>query len=164
MTQSRGAEQSEAVAVAPPVDALVLPRAILGERLAAGVIAIVGAVLLGCALTLTPSSAGLGTHTQLGLPSCHFRVVTGHPCPSCGMTTAFASFVRGDIAAALSAQVLGTVLAAATLLATLGGAVQAVTGVNLGLVTGRIFLRKSIWVYVFVALALGSWALKAWTS
>src|SRR5438132_6029980 len=37
----------------------------------------------------------LETHMQLGLPPCNFRILTGLPCPSCGMTTSFALLVRG---------------------------------------------------------------------
>ena len=47
------------------------------------------AVLVVAAL-LTPSPIGHSTHTQLGLPPCGFLVMTGLPCPGCGMTTAFA--------------------------------------------------------------------------
>src|SRR5436190_1772061 len=36
------------------------------------------------------------THTQLGLPPCQFKAVTGIACPSCGMTTSFALLMRGD--------------------------------------------------------------------
>jgi hypothetical protein len=32
----------------------------------------------------------MATHTQLGMPPCNFVVLTGKPCPSCGMTTSFA--------------------------------------------------------------------------
>lgn len=38
---------------------------------------------------LTPDPSGHGTHTQLGLPPCGFLVITGCPCPGCGLTTAF---------------------------------------------------------------------------
>jgi hypothetical protein len=52
--------------------------------------------LLGVARGLEPDPRGFGTHTQLGLAPCAFAVLTGRPCPSCGMTTAFAWFARGD--------------------------------------------------------------------
>lgn len=141
-----------------------LGQADLGSRLAAGAVALIAWVILLVAAALTPSADGHGTHEQLGLPPCHFQVVTGYPCPSCGMTTSFASFVRGDLAAALHAQVFGTVLAAITLLAALGGTLMAVTGVNLGMIPARIFLDRTLWIFVLVGLALSSWALKAFAA
>jgi hypothetical protein len=52
------------------------------------------------------------THTQLGLPECNFMKLTKLPCPSCGMSTSFALFVRGDLWNSLSANAVGTTLAA----------------------------------------------------
>ena len=51
------------------------------------------------------------THRQLGLPECTFKEKTGMPCPSCGMTTSFALFVRGDLWDSLKANWVGTILA-----------------------------------------------------
>jgi hypothetical protein len=51
------------------------------------------------------------THLQLGLPPCTFRVVTGIPCPSCGMTTSFALLMHGDLANSLRANAVGTLMA-----------------------------------------------------
>src|SRR5262249_29719492 len=48
---------------------------------------------------------------QLGLPPCSFKVITGMPCPSCGMTTSFALFVRGDLWDSVQANFAGTFLA-----------------------------------------------------
>lgn len=59
---------------------------------------------------LSPSAEGHGTHRQLGLPPCGFLTVTGYPCPSCGLTTSFAYFVRGNVLDSLRAQPFGTVL------------------------------------------------------
>src|SRR3954447_18121509 len=53
------------------------------------------AAVLGVARCLEPDPRGYGTHTQLGLYPCMFAQVTGSPCPSCGMMTSFAWFVRG---------------------------------------------------------------------
>ena len=62
---------------------------------------------------LEPSPSGSGTHTQLGLPPCPFATVTGRPCPSCGMTTAFAWFVRGRFGRSWGANPAGMWLASA---------------------------------------------------
>jgi hypothetical protein len=56
------------------------------------------------------------THQQLGLPPCSFYTLTTVPCPSCGMTTSFALFVRGDLLNSLRANAAGTLLAVLCLL------------------------------------------------
>ncbi|MDD4892131.1 MAG: DUF2752 domain-containing protein [Phycisphaerae bacterium] len=124
--------------------------------LAAGVLALAG--------SLTPAPSGHGTHTQLGLSQCSAEMLLSRPCPSCGMTTAFAFFVRGDLAAALHAQVLGTILAATMLMAALGAATTVLTGVTFGPVLRRIFVERIAWLYLLVGLGLGSWALKAFVT
>jgi hypothetical protein len=55
-------------------------------------------VVLATAGRLTPDPRGYGTHEQLGRPPCAILKLTGRPCPTCGMTTSFAWFVRGDLA------------------------------------------------------------------
>ena len=59
------------------------------------------------AATLEPDPRGFGTHRQLGLPPCTFRLLFGTPCPSCGMTTSFAHFVRGQFSEAFRANSAG---------------------------------------------------------
>jgi hypothetical protein len=54
----------------------------------------------------------MASHQQLGLPPCTFSVVTGVPCPSCGMTTSFALLARGDVSNSARANWVGTLLAA----------------------------------------------------
>ena len=71
-------------------------------------------VFAGCfvvALCLSPDPRGYGTHQQLGLPPCTFRLMFGCPCPGCGMTTSFVHFVRGDLAASVRANAAGAVMA-----------------------------------------------------
>jgi hypothetical protein len=67
------------------------------------------------AIALDPYQGGKtwshGTHQQLGLLPCNFLVATGYPCPSCGMTTSFAFFTRGDIWHSMQANFVGTFLA-----------------------------------------------------
>ena len=67
------------------------------------------AVLITAAM-LTPSSAGHGTHTQLGLPPCGFLVYTGYPCPGCGLTTSFAHMIRLEVLGAFHANPFGILL------------------------------------------------------
>ena len=73
-------------------------------------------VVFGVACCLRPDPRGFGTHTQLGLPPCAFKVVTGNPCPTCGMTTSFAWFARGRLDRSWRANPAGSVLAPVSLL------------------------------------------------
>lgn len=62
------------------------------------------------ATQLTPAPEGMGTHQQLGLPPCGFLVVTGIPCPGCGLTTSFAHMIRGQFTGATYANPFGVML------------------------------------------------------
>lgn len=76
------------------------------------------ALLIGLVATagrLTPDPRGYGTHEQLGLPPCAILRLTGRPCPTCGMTTSFAWFVRGELARSWRANPAGPAAAAACL-------------------------------------------------
>lgn len=64
------------------------------------------------AVSLDPDPRGFGTHQRLGLPPCTFRIMFDVPCPSCGMTTSFAHFVRGQFLRSAQANVAGLLLAA----------------------------------------------------
>ena len=63
------------------------------------------------AVWLSPDSRGFGTHQQLGLPPCSFQQLFGVPCPSCGMTTSFSHFVRGQWILSAQSSVTAFVLA-----------------------------------------------------
>jgi hypothetical protein len=56
------------------------------------------------------------THVQLGLPPCSFRILTGVPCPACGLTTSFSLLVHGNVTGSFRANAAGAVLAAFCLL------------------------------------------------
>ncbi len=105
-----------------------LPK--LGGRsrlaLVLGMLGILG--LLGIASGLEPEPSGLGTHRQLGLPPCSFQVRTGQPCPTCGMTTAFAWMVRGRLWEAWRAQPAGCLLFPVMVLLALWMLVSAIQG------------------------------------
>jgi hypothetical protein len=114
---------------------------------------------MALARTLTPPEAGFGAHQQLGLGPCSFPVLFGLPCPTCGMTTAFAHFAQGHPLASFHAQPAGFLLAlcvTAAMLLGLGG-----------MLTGR--LRTPNWyrippgraAIVTAAVLLFGWMYKA---
>lgn len=76
-------------------------------------------ICFSIAARLTPSASGYGTHRQLGYPACLMPLLTGHPCPTCGMTTAFAYAIRGQLLSAFHAQPAGFALAFALFAAAL---------------------------------------------
>src|SRR5919112_1444615 len=86
----------------------------LVQRLSVGsrLVALACLAVLLTAATISPNPGGTSTHRQLGLAECQFLRASGIPCPSCGMTTSFAWFVRGNIPASLYIQPMGTLLAA----------------------------------------------------
>ncbi|HVU85954.1 MAG TPA: DUF2752 domain-containing protein [Pirellulales bacterium] len=84
--------------------------------------------LLAVAAGLQPSPTGLGTHEQLGLPPCTFRWLFGMRCPSCGMTTSWSHAVRGELTAALAANVGGALLAFGSIVAAPWCVVSAAAG------------------------------------
>src|SRR5262249_35932720 len=107
--------------VPPPVLAVEersrAPQRRLGlwVRLALVTIALGLVVVFAIAIRLNPNQGDRvwlsETHTQLGLPGCTFRKLTGLPCPSCGMSTSFAWLVRGNLWNSVRANFVGTLLA-----------------------------------------------------
>ncbi len=61
----------------------------------------------GIGLFLHADKHGHGTHQQLGLPPCPSVLLFDRPCPGCGLTTSWTSFLHGDIAASFKAHPLG---------------------------------------------------------
>jgi hypothetical protein len=98
----------------PRAATAAVPRAALGVR-GAALLVFVGCMgVLGIALYLRPDPRGIGTHEQLFRGPCGLLLTTGYPCPTCGMTTAFAYAVRGQWVRAFSAQPVGLLLCLAT--------------------------------------------------
>jgi hypothetical protein len=99
----------------------------------------------------------LETHRQLGLPPCNFRILTGLPCPSCGMTTSFALLVRGDLANSLRANAVGTLLALFCVAFIPWSLACALWGRTLFIVSLE---RTVMWIVItFVALLLIRWVI-----
>ena len=116
------------------------------------------ATVLGIAAKVHPDPTGLGTHKQLGFPPCSMVVLTGYPCPTCGMTTAFAHPGRGEVISAFAAHPGGLIFALATVVA---------FSVSLGvLLTGKVWtinwyrISPARFSVLIVLVLLGGWAFK----
>ncbi|MBX3442928.1 MAG: DUF2752 domain-containing protein [Planctomyces sp.] len=81
-------------------------------RAAAAVTGLAFAALLAVAASIQPDVRGYGSHEQLGMSPCGFQVMFQMPCPSCGATTSFAHFVRGEWRHAARANTAGFAFAA----------------------------------------------------
>src|SRR5262249_12530118 len=99
----------------------------------------------------------MGIHTQAGLPPCIFQLVTGVPCPSCGLTTSFALLVRGDVRNSVRANGVGTVLALFWLALIPWSLASAIARKYFVIMSAERALL--IAVALFVALLLGRWAI-----
>ena len=129
-----------------------------GADLKLRVIGLVSLLLMLLARLLSPSSTGVGTHQQLGLPTCPFLLMTGFPCPLCGITTSLSLAVRGEWHSALETQPFG-------LLVFLGGTILVMMGFSP--IRHRIDLknlihsrRGTIFVYTLTILFILSWCYK----
>jgi Protein of unknown function (DUF2752) len=114
--------------------------------------------LLGTAARLTPPAAGLGAHTQLGLSPCSFPMLFGIPCPTCGMTTSFAHFVRGNLITSFHTQPAGMLLAFSTLLLGMASIAVLLTGRMIELNWYRIPPGRV--AILLVAILLFGWGYK----
>lgn len=133
-------------------------RASGAARVGALALAIGAAVVLAIASSLDPSPKGHATHLALGLPPCGWVVSFGRPCPTCGMTTAFAHVADGQFLTAFITQPFGAVLACVTGIAGWGALHVAATGSMLGPAAGRLFSRRVVWS--LVAFFVASWIYK----
>ncbi|MGH7214504.1 MAG: DUF2752 domain-containing protein, partial [Tepidisphaeraceae bacterium] len=138
--------------------AVPVPRLNWGCRLLAALIGFGCLAVLVVAVQLWPNSAGVGTHGQLGWDACGFLIRTGLPCPSCGMTTSFSWFVRGNLPASLYVQPMGTVLALGAGLTFWAGLYIALTGKP----AHRLLRAFSgpFWLVAGLFLGVAAWAWK----
>src|SRR5262245_324700 len=149
----------------PAKPAIPVRRPPRASRYVRGLLLAMGAglaVVFGVAFWLNPYGADgaprtMATHTQLGMPPCNFVVMTGKPCPACGMTTSFALLVRGDIGASLRANWVGTLLAGFWAVLLVWAVVSGLVGRPLLIPPGRGELAMTIAVGVFLVLMLGRW-------
>jgi hypothetical protein len=128
-----------------------------GRVYAAGVLGVVIAVFV-VAARVHPDGYSMGSHQQLGLPPCAFVLMTGLPCPTCGMTTAYAYTIRGRVGSALHAQAAGFVLALGTLAAGGFAAWAVVSGRRPSVNWYRLDPLKLVWIGT--GLFVAAWAVK----
>ncbi|MFZ4430466.1 MAG: DUF2752 domain-containing protein [Phycisphaerales bacterium] len=132
-------------------------------RLVAGLVAAACLVLLGTAAGLTPAPAGHGTHLALGLPACGWVISYSRPCPTCGMTTAFALLANGRPLDAFLAQPFGSLLAMASSVTFWGSLHVAATGSMLGTLGAKVLQSRVIWWLVAAAGVSWLYKLSTWT-
>ncbi len=126
-------------------------------RFCAGLVAIVCLTVLVAAACIKPDPAGLGTHKQLGQPECGFYERTGFPCPTCGMTTAFAYMVRGKILNSFSVQPAGAMAALLCLIMVPAGGYAALGGRRLDNIFQLAGIHCMSLFYLAGAIVLLSW-------
>lgn len=112
--------------------------------------------VLVIAARVTPDPSGMGTHRRLGLQQCQFLVRTGLPCPSCGMTTSFAHFVRGNLLASFYVQPAGLALAILTTMMFWTGLYIAVTGKPVHRLLNT--MPTTAWMLALFGVGLFGWA------
>jgi hypothetical protein len=113
--------------------------------------------MLAVGAYLTPSPDGTATHTALGFQPCAFLATTHLPCPTCGMTTATAHFVRGHFLASLYTQPAGFLIAALVALTFWASLYIAATGRPSHRLLRRLPTQKLLFAFLFFAIAAWGW-------
>ena len=121
-------------------------------------VAALALALLCTAASLKPDVRGVETHTQLGLWPCGWYLASGYPCPTCGMTTAFAAAANRSYFSSLRTQPFGFMAVLATAVSFWTGLHIAVFASRLGTIVGKVFTPKV--VVGAVVLLLGAWMYK----
>jgi hypothetical protein len=121
----------------------------------AAALALAAGVLITARL-LVPQAGG--THQQLGLPDCAFQLLTGLPCPSCGLTTSFAHMARLEVARAAAVQPFGVVLFTVTALTVPAIGILLAARVASSRVLAHPGTRLAGWT--LAALYLGTWVVR----
>jgi hypothetical protein len=131
-----------------------------GRSMALG-IALASLATLVTAVLIVPSSTGVETHRQLGMPPCGLLLTTGLPCMTCGMTTSFAHFAHGQVLASLWVQPGGTLLAFLAACAVWAGGYIGFTGLP-----GPALLNRLPWgrmMFALLGVLLAAWTWKMFT-
>lgn len=155
--------ENSAPGMSGPAFGVAPPRRVGLDRAVAALVALVCLAVLGAAAWLEPNPNGYGTHTQLGfLHGCVWMDRAGIPCPTCGMTTAFAHAAEGHFLAAFLAQPMGLALALGTAMTFWAALYVAVTGSPVGRLMLRLWRPSVVWSVA--GLAVVSWLYKIWAT
>lgn len=133
-------------------------RATLNDRVLAALLGVGILAVLVTAASLRADPSGMGTHRQLGLPTCGWVASMGMPCPTCGMTTAFSSAATAQPLASFRAQPMGTLLAIIGAAGFWACAHIVVFGSRLGSLLVRALRPRVLWIVAAVWAA--SWVYK----
>lgn len=106
-----------------------------------------GMGVLVVAAMLQPDAEGYGTHTQLGMQPCASLAATGFPCPTCGMTTAFAHAADGNLVAAFATQPAGAALALLAAIATLVSGYGMLAGLPVHGVAEAVWTPRNLLIF-----------------
>lgn len=131
-------------------------------RRRAAVILVAAASVLGVARWLNPDDPEMPMNRQLGIPACSWMTDFGIPCPTCGMTTAFAESAHGHWLRAIVSQPAGWLEFVLVCILGLVSLVELVTGTGWRINWYR--LRPGRAVIVAVSVVLLSWAYKVLAS
>lgn len=144
-----------------PIIYAVSLRAEAAPRSARLVAALVASTCLSVLLVgawLPPSPTGTATHARsLGLPPCNFLKTTDLPCPSCGMTTSFSWFAKGNLPASLYVQPMGTILAILAAACVWGGFYVAISGRPAYRLLALVPTRYTLLPLLFLGILAWGW-------
>ncbi len=132
-------------------------------RVLSGVIAAMMLAVLCIAAWVRPSPDGHGTHTQLGMYPCGWVRVLNKPCPTCGMTTAFAHAADSRLDRALIVQPMGAILAVGTAAGFWTALHVAFTGSRLGSICATMFRPWGVWTLAGLTAAAWAYKMLTWT-
>ncbi len=130
---------------------------------AAGIAAATLGVLITAAW-LSPASEGHGTHLQLGMDACQWAVRFGRPCPTCGMTTAFAYAANLQPLEAFKAQPMGAIGAIAFSVVFWISMHVAVFGSQIGRVVLSLIRPRVVWTTFALLVAAWGYKIAIWKS